>query len=163
MTESPMAGLAVGLSSDDHPMAYMAKVDPCANVKHKITKDDLRTRVHFSRRARAKAKKHWYRKTMQPTEPGKPVFPDKKDVEGIQLILDREKAARKRAWHMADSLNKGMGEFDDTDERFFKIVDPEKNSDDAEPPLKALFCRSTTIRRRQRRLIPHDRLQIADT
>ena len=113
--------------------------DPCANNKEKVAKGDLRTQVRFSKSAKAKAKMHRYRKTMQPREPGRPVFPDQKEVGDTELITAQEKAARKRAWQMAKSLNKGMGEFDDTDASFFKILDPEKNSM-TEPTLKAIYA-----------------------
>ena len=65
---------------------------------------------------------------MQPGTPGRPVFPDLKQDEDFKRILDREQAARERAWKLASSINKDMGEFDDTDDTFFKITDPEKDA-----------------------------------
>ena len=76
---------------------------------------------------------------MQPNGRTKQAFPEKKNAEDHKLILAKEKAARTRAWQMAKSLNKGMGEFVDTDASFFKILDPEKNSN-PEPPLTAAYA-----------------------
>ena len=103
MSEGPMAGLAVRMPPDEYPMVVWRGVTPYANYhnKNNVAKGDLRARVRFSRSAKAKAVQHRCRKTMQPHEPGQPVFPDEKDVEDIELILAREKAARKRAWKMA--------------------------------------------------------------
>ena len=135
MKDGPSAGIALGLPSQDHPMACMAGGDLCADKEKAdrstlptAAKGDLRTKAHFSKRSRAKAKKHWYRKTLQPCGPTKPVFPDPNNVEDLKFTLASEKAARKRAWQMAKYLNKDMGKFKDMDASFFKIMDPVKNS-----------------------------------
>ena len=64
ITDGSMAGLAMILPSENHPMACMAGGDPCADKT--MAKGDLRTKAHFSRRARAKAKMHRHRNTLQP-------------------------------------------------------------------------------------------------
>ena len=125
--------------SETHPMACMAGGDPCVNKYKNMAKGDLRTHAHFSRRTKAKASKHRYRNTLQPCSRTTPASPEQKSVEEIKPISANEMRARKRAWNLAKSLNKSMGVFDDTDARFFNIMDPEKNSK-AEPPLTAAYA-----------------------
>ena len=138
ITDGSLAGLAMTLPSDEiHPMACMAGGDPCANTPK--AKGDLRTKAHFSRRAKAKAKTHRHRNTLQPCGRTRPSSPSTRSEEEIKLTLSRERVARRRAWHLAKGINKSMGKFDDTDVSFFKIPDPEKNSN-AEPLLTAAYA-----------------------
>ena len=128
-------------------MAFMAAGgDPSTNQQQaggpalqNTGKGDLRTKAHFSKRSRGKAKKHWLRKTLQPCGTTRPLHPDPTNIENQKYIKAREKAARKKAWHMAKNLNKAMGTFQDMDKQFFKNMDPEKNSMQ-EPKPTALYA-----------------------
>ena len=92
----PMASFALDLPFDETPMAFMARGSPDASPPPtKLAKCLLRSRVHFSFRARTKARKHCNRKTMQPANPGNPVYPDLKEAADFQLILDGTSSQRK--------------------------------------------------------------------